>query len=290
MAVAMSGEHTMRIRGRELVAGGGPFVFGILNVTPDSFSDGGKYAVPADAINAGLRMAEQGADVIDVGGESTRPGSRPVSADEQIRRTAPVIAELAKRFRSSGPAISIDTRLSAVAREALDAGASIINDISALRDDEALASLASARSAGVVLMHMQGTPGTMQQNPVYRNVVEEVKAFLAERMNAAIGAGIPRERIIVDPGIGFGKTTAHNLEILRRVGELGALGVPVLVGPSRKRFIGEVLSIAEPGKRLNGTLAVVAACVLAGVECLRVHDVAECREVADLCASMRKAG
>lgn len=285
----MTGEPLLRVRGRDLVPGAGPFVFGVLNVTPDSFSDGGRYATPAEAIEAGLRMADEGADAIDVGGESTRPGSRPVAAEEQIRRTTPVIAELARRFGVNGPAISIDTRLAAVARAALDAGATIINDITALRDDQDMAPLAAARGAGVILMHMQGTPATMQENPTYGNVVEEIRQFLAERIDAAVAAGIGRRRVVVDPGIGFGKTTAHNLEILRRVGEFRTLDVPVLVGPSRKRFIGEVLNIPDPLERLNGTLAAVAACVLAGVECVRVHDVAECRQVADVCAAIRSA-
>lgn len=285
----METSPVITVRGRELLPGGGPFVFGVVNVTPDSFSDGGRYAVAADAIQAGVRMAEEGADVIDVGGESTRPGSRAVTAEEQIRRTQPVIGELTRRFGADGPAISIDARLAAVARAALDAGATIINDITALRDDEGMAPLAASREAGVILMHMQGTPATMQQNPTYGDVVGEIREFLAERIAAAVAAGIGRQRIVVDPGIGFGKTMAHNLEILRRVGEFRTLGVPVLVGPSRKRFIGEVLSIPDAYKRLNGTLAAVAACVLAGVECVRVHDVAECRQVADLCAAIRNA-
>jgi len=283
-------QQVLHIKGRPLVRGAGPFVFGVLNVTPDSFSDGGRYARASEAIEAGVRMAEEGADVIDIGGESTRPGSQPVPADEQIRRTRPVIAELARQFGSRGPSISVDTRLAEVARAAVDAGATIINDITALRDDQALAPLAASTGVGVILMHMQGTPATMQQCPTYRNVVAEIRQFLAERIVAATTAGIPLERLVVDPGIGFGKTTTHNLEILRRAGEFRDLGVPVLIGPSRKRFIGEVLGIPEPIKRLYGTLAAVAACVLAGVECVRVHDVAACRQVADLCAAIRSAG
>lgn len=282
-------EQALQIRGQSLVPGGGPFVFGVLNMTPDSFSDGGSYPSLSDAVAAGIRMADEGADVIDVGGESTRPGSGPVPADEQIRRTQPVIAELARRFGPGGPAISIDTRLAQVARAALDAGATIINDITALRDDAGLATLAASCGAGVILMHMQGTPANMQQCPTYQDVVVEIRQFLAERMAVATAAGIPRERIVVDPGIGFGKTTTHNLEILRRAGELRSLGVPVLIGPSRKRFIGEVLGVPEPIKRLYGTLAAVAACVLAGVECVRAHDVAACRQLADLCAAIRAA-
>lgn len=278
----------LRFRGRTVVPGAGPFVFGILNVTPDSFSDGGEYAKAEDAIAAGCRMADEGADVIDVGGESTRPGSEPVSPDEQIRRTQEVIANLAARFGSDGPAISIDTRSAKVAAAAIDAGARVINDISALGDDPEMAPLAASREAGVILMHMKGTPADMQRDPTYDDVIAEVADFLGERIEVAARAGIARERIIVDPGIGFGKTTAHNLQILRRIEVFRELGVPVLAGPSRKRFIGEVLSIADPRDRLTGTMAAVAACVLAGVECVRVHDVAACREVVDLCAAIRR--
>lgn len=286
--LTMAVDQQMRFRGRVVEPGAGPFVFGVLNVTPDSFSDGGMYVDVADAINAGCRMADAGADVIDVGGESTRPGSAYVSAAEQIRRTQPVIAGLAERFRSKGPAILIDTRLAEVAQQAADAGASVVNDVSALRDDPAMAKLVAERGLGVILMHMKGTPSDMQAAPVYDDVVAEVCEFLAGRIETALQAGIPRERIIVDPGIGFGKTTEHNLEILRRVGSFRELGVPVLVGPSRKRFIGDVLGIASPRDRMMGTLAAVSACVLAGVECVRVHDVAACRQVVDLCAAIRR--
>jgi len=279
----------MIFRGRPLVPGAKPFIFGVLNVTPDSFSDGGVYATPEKAIMAGCRMADEGADVIDVGAESTRPGSQPVSADEQIRRIERVIATLAARFSNNGPAISVDTRSARVAASAIDAGATMINDVSALRDDPAMTALAAEHGVGVVLMHMKGTPGDMQQNPVYENVVEEVRLFLAHRIEHVVDAGIARERIMVDPGIGFGKTTEHNLAILRHVEAFRTLGVPVLVGPSRKKFIGETLGAERPADRLMGTAAAVAACVLAGIECVRVHDVAECRQVADLCAAIRYA-
>lgn len=275
------------LRSRPLVPGSGPFIFGILNVTPDSFSDGGAYLSMDTAVAAACRMADEGADAIDVGGESTRPGSQGVSPDEQIRRTAGVIATLATRFGPDGPAISIDTRSAKVARAALEAGATIINDISALRDDPTMGELAAARDAIIILMHMQGTPADMQANPTYTDVVSEVADFLQERMNYALRSGIARERILFDPGLGFGKTTAHNLEILRRLGELRSLGVPLMVGPSRKRFIGEILHIDSPADRVTGTAAAVAACVLAGAECIRVHDVAACRQSADLCAAIR---
>lgn len=284
----MSTERPILLRGRNLVPGARPFVVGILNVTPDSFSDGGWFYDSQAAVEAGCQMADEGADVIDIGGESTRPGSAAVSADEQIRRTQPVIAELARRFGSDGPAISIDTRLAAVAQAALDAGATVVNDISALRDDAEMAGLIADRGAGAILMHMKGTPADMQVSPVYADVVGEIRGFLAERVETAVRAGIPRERIIADPGIGFGKTTEHNLEIIRRVREFRSLGVPVMIGPSRKRFIGQILGIEKPADRLMGTIAVVAAVALAGVEMVRVHDVREARQVMDMCAAISR--
>ncbi len=283
----MNAEQMIQLGGKFLQPNAGPFIFGILNVTPDSFSDGGQFLDRRRAVEAGLRMVEEGADVIDVGGESTRPGSEPVSAEEQIRRTGEVIAELASRFGNDGPAISIDTRSARVAREALAAGAKIINDISALRDDPELTEVAAEHKAGVILMHMKGTPTSMQVDPTYDDVVGEIITFLGERIDHAIKKGIARERLIIDPGIGFGKTTAHNLEMLRRLSDLKALGLPVMVGPSRKRFIGEVLDIQQPDRRLMGTAAVVAHCVMAGVECLRVHDVQPCREVTNMCSAIR---
>lgn len=285
----MAVSSPLLVRRRAILPGSGPFVFGILNCTPDSFSDGGIYTRPAEAVAAGLRMAEEGADVIDVGGESTRPGSQPVPPDEQIRRTREVIAALARQWGAEGPALSIDTRSAQVARAALEAGATIINDVSALRDDPQMASLAARSGAGVILMHMKGTPATMQVDPRYDDVVAEVRDFLAERVAMACAQGIARERIIVDPGIGFGKTTEHNLELLRRIGELRPPGVPMMVGPSRKRFLAATLGDSSE-RRFWGTLASVAACVMAGVECVRVHDVAPCRAAADLCAKIRGIG
>lgn len=277
----------MQFRGRPVVPGGGPFVWGVLNVTPDSFSDGGVYVDASAAIDAGLRMADAGADVIDIGGESTRPGSMGVAPDEQMRRVMPVIEGLVSKPGADGPAISIDTRSAEVAQAAIAAGARVINDVSALRDDAEIAPLAASRGVMIVLMHMKGTPADMQKDPTYDDVVAEVRDFLHERMTSAIAAGVPRNRIIVDPGIGFGKTTAHNLKILANLEFFRPLGVPVMVGPSRKRFIGEILGIDKPRDRLMGTAAAVAACILAGVECVRVHDVAECRQVADVCAAIR---
>ncbi len=283
----MGSTGPLQFRGRPVVPGAGPFIFGILNVTPDSFSDGGRFAGLAEAVEAGCRMADEGADAIDVGGESTRPGSAPVPPDEQIRRVEPVVSELARRFGADGPAISIDTRSAVVAEAALAAGATVVNDVAALRDDPQMGATVARHGAGVVLMHMKGTPADMQINPTYADLVGEIKSFLTERIEAAVAAGIARERIIIDPGIGFAKTVDHNLEILRRAAEFRELGVPVLVGPSRKRFIATVTGASDMADRLAGTVAAVCACVLAGVEMIRVHDVAACRRAADLCAAIR---
>ncbi len=267
--------------GGELDLTGRALVMGVLNVTPDSFSDGGEFFEASTAIDHARAMVDQGADIIDVGGESTRPGSEAVPEAEQIRRTRPVIAALHQALPHVP--ISIDARLRVVAEAALDAGAELINDVSALRDDAGLAALAAEREVPVVLMHMLGRPKTMQKNPSYDDVVVEVRAFLAERVEAAVAAGIDRGRIIVDPGIGFGKTTQHNLEIVRRWGEFERLGVPTLIGPSRKRFIGQVLGIDDPHERVIGTSAVVAAAVLAGARMVRVHDVREAAQVVRMC-------
>jgi len=267
--------------GGELDLTGRPLVMGVLNVTPDSFSDGGRFFDTAAAIAHAGTMIEAGADIIDVGGESTRPGSGAVDVDEQIRRTAPVI-EAVHEALPEVP-ISIDARLAAVAAAALDAGASMINDVAALRDDPDMAALAAERGVPVILMHMLGTPRTMQQDPRYDDVVAEVTAFLADRIDAAVEAGVDRGRIIVDPGIGFGKTTRHNLLIIRELAAFHALRVPLLVAPSRKRFIGEILGIDEPDERVLGTAAVVAAATLAGAHIVRVHDVKQAADVTRMC-------
>jgi len=249
--------------------GAGPAVMGILNVTPDSFSDGGRFFSPAEAIAQARRMVEEGAAVIDAGAESTRPGSARVPAGEQIERLRPILPELV----GLGAIISIDTTRAAVAEFALDAGAAIVNDVSAGRDDPELLPLVARRGAAVVLMHMLGEPATMQQNPVYQDVVAEVRDFLAERLAAAQRAGVPRERCIVDPGIGFGKRLEHNLEILAGIGRLAELGRPVLVGPSRKRFLGELTGVQDPAGRLAGTLAACLEAWRGGATIFRVHDV-----------------
>ncbi len=251
-------------------------LMGVLNVTPDSFSDGGRYFDPARAISRGVELARDGADIIDVGGESTRPGARHVSSKEEIDRVIPVIRGLR---RAVSIPISIDTYKAPVARAALDEGADMVNDISAMRFDPAMVSLVAAEKVPVVLMHMQGKPQTMQKNPQYRDVLEEVKGFLFSRVHYALAAGVRSEQIIVDPGIGFGKDLRHNLKLLQGLPALTSLGWPLLVGPSRKTFIGTLLGVG-PEDRLEGTLAAAVGAVLWGANIIRVHDVREaCRAI-----------
>jgi dihydropteroate synthase len=246
-----------------------PLVMGVLNVTPDSFSDGGRFATTDAAVAQAEAMVAAGADVIDVGGESTRPGALPVAANEQIKRVVPVIGRIA----NLPVTISIDTMRAAVAEAALEAGAAIVNDISAGRDDAEMLPLVARRSVPVVLMHMQGTPQTMQDAPSYRDVVAETSGFLRERVAAAQAVGIELSKILLDPGIGFGKTMEHNLELLRRQREFLQLGRPIVIGTSRKGFIGRITGEAEPSKRLFGTAASVALAIANGAAIVRVHDV-----------------
>jgi dihydropteroate synthase len=261
-----------------------PLIMGVLNVTPDSFSDGGKFAVSDAAIDHAHQMIEDGADLIDVGGESTRPGSAAVDAGEQIRRIEPVIRAIAKLPVT----VSIDTTKAAVAVAALDAGAALVNDISGARDDPGMLQLVTKRSVPIVLMHMQGTPATMQDNPAYRDVINEVIEFLAERIRAAEAAGLAREKILVDPGIGFGKTMTHNLELLRRQGELAALDCPIVIGASRKGFIGRITGETEPSERFFGTAASVAWSLAQGASIVRVHDVKPMRQVRDVIRAIQR--
>ncbi len=253
----------------------GCLVMGVLNVTPDSFSDGGKFLDQDKAIEQALKMATDGAAIIDIGPESTRPGAKTVPAAEQIRRAVPVIEALVKKVTVP---ISIDTTNYEVAADALDAGANIINDITALAD-ERMAALASERQVPIILMHMQGTPRTMQIEPNYKDVVAEVLHFLLERAKRAEQAGIPKERIFIDPGIGFGKTTEHNLTLIRNLDKFVNTDYRVLVGPSRKRFIGRITDKENADDRIFGTAAAVALCVAAGASIVRVHDVAEMLDV-----------
>ena len=264
----------------------GCVVMGILNVTPDSFSDGGRFVDVETAVSHGIAMLNDGAAVIDIGAESTRPGAEPVSVDEQIRRAVPVILELSKRKDS---VISIDTTSVYVAEAAIEAGAAIINDVSALADDR-MAELAAGKGAAVVLMHMQGEPATMQAEPTYVDVVEEVREFLVERAQMAESYGVPAERIFIDPGIGFGKTLEHNLLLMNNIDSLVETGYKVLVGSSRKRFIGEITGKSRADERVFGTAATVASSVMAGGCVVRVHDTAEMADVVKVSNAIYRAG
>jgi dihydropteroate synthase len=247
-----------------------PKLMGVVNVTPDSFSDGGLYLDPEVAIQHGEGLARAGAAILDVGGESTRPGAEEVGLEEELDRVRPVVEGLA----GGGVAISIDTSKAAVAAAAIEGGAEIVNDVTALRGDPEMAALCADREATVVLMHMLGSPRTMQLDPTYDDVVEDVRAFLAARVEAAMAAGVAEERIWLDPGIGFGKTAEHNLELLRRLSELRQLGRPLVIGTSRKSFIGR-LDGSDASERLGGTIASSVLAAAEGAEVLRVHDVAE---------------
>jgi len=258
-------------------------VMGILNITPDSFYDGGWRGGVIQSIRHGVAMAQAGAEVIDVGGESTRPGSRPISAEEEAARVLPVLRGLRREVNLP---ISIDTYKSKVAESALAAGADIVNDISALRFDPEMVSLVAREQVPVVLMHMQGTPRTMQAEPRYDNVVGEVTDFLETQVSGAVDRGVPRHAIIIDPGIGFGKTLEHNLALLRGLPSLTGLGQPVLVGASRKAFIGKILGV-DADERLEGSLAVAVAAVLNGANMLRVHDVRETVRAARIADAIR---
>lgn len=257
---------------------------GILNVTPDSFTDGGMFYPTAAAVEHGLRMAEDGADIIDIGGESTRPGSEALGYDEELRRTIPVIEALAKRVAIP---ISIDTYKADVARRALDAGASMVNDISGLRFDPEMAKTVAARQVPVVVMHIKGTPKNMQLNPHYEALLPEIMDYLRTSIRIARDAGVDEQRIIIDPGIGFGKTFEHNLRILNDLHEFTLLGKPLLIGPSRKAFIGKILDNASTSERLEGTAAAVAISIMNGAHIIRVHDVKEMVKVAKVADAIR---
>jgi len=253
-----------------------PKLMGIVNVTPDSFSDGGEFLDAERAIAHGRELAAEGADILDVGGESTRPGAEAVGASEELARVAPVVEALAA---DGGPGVpvSIDTSKRAVAEAALDAGAAIVNDVTALRAEPELAALCAERGCELVLMHMLGDPRTMQEDPRYDDVVDDVKSFLAERIEFAVSQGVGEDRISIDPGIGFGKTVEHNLELHRRLGELRELGRPIVFGSSRKSFIGKLTGAPVDG-RLGGTIASNVIAYANGADVLRVHDVAPLRD------------
>jgi dihydropteroate synthase len=276
---------SIRIGGREF-APPGVFIVGVLNVTPDSFFDGGRYLDPGAGLEHALRLAAEGADLIDVGGESTRPGAPEVSEEEELRRVIPLLERLAA---SGFPVpVSIDTSKPAVARAALGAGAAMVNDVRALADRE-LARVVAGSGAAVVLMHMRGTPRDMRDRAVYGDVVSEVRSELSEAMARAVGAGVCEDRILLDPGIGFAKTAEQSVELLARLPDLAGLGRPLLVGPSRKSFIGAITG-APADDRLAGTLAAVTAAVLGGATFIRVHDVAASRQAARVAAAIRASG
>lgn len=256
---------------------------GVLNITPDSFYTGGRYTRPEDAIEHGLRMAKEGADIIDIGGESSRPGSRSISSTEELERVLPVIEGV---HRKSDVLLSVDTTKAAVAEEAIACGASIVNDISALRFDPTMAKVIGESERFVTLMHILGTPETMQVNPTYTDPVNEIKAFLAERIEVAVNLGIDHERIIIDPGIGFGKRLQHNLALLKELSSFAALRAPILVGLSRKSFLGKLLDLPSE-ERLEGTIAANAIAIANGADIIRVHDVKEGRRTADVAYHLR---
>ncbi len=254
-------------------------IMGILNITPDSFSDGGKYFNQTDAYDRAMRLIEEGADILDVGGESTRPGSDPLPLQEELDRILPVIS----RISSESPVpISVDTYKADTARHAIDAGACLVNDISGLSFDPAMAIVVADREAMVCIMHIQGSPKDMQLNPTYEDVVCDVKKWIAQQADYGVSQGIPKDHIIIDPGIGFGKTLKHNLEILRRLNEFLELGYPVLIGTSRKSFIGKTLGGLPPEERMDGTAASVAISIANGANIVRVHDVLEMKRVAQM--------
>ncbi|MDA8106970.1 MAG: dihydropteroate synthase [Nitrospiraceae bacterium] len=260
-------------------------IMGILNVTPDSFSDGGLHFDKSVAVGRGVRMVEEGADIIDIGGESTRPGSDPLPLEEELQRVVPVIESLSAKVTVP---ISIDTYKAEVARRALDAGASIVNDISGLRFDPGMAGVVSASKVPVVVMHIKGSPRNMQQSPVYEALIPEILDYLRGSIAIALEAGVSEEKIIIDPGIGFGKTFDHNLEILHNLNRFALLGRPILIGPSRKAFIGRILDNAPPQERIYGTAAAVAISIMKEANIIRVHDVMEMVQVARVADAVKR--
>jgi len=257
---------------------------GVLNVTPDSFSDGGLHPDRESAVAHGMRMLEEGADIIDIGGESTRPGAAGVSVEEELKRVVPVVEEL---FRKTGAVISVDTMKAAVAGRCMEAGASIINDVSAMTHDPAMKAVAGKHRAGVVLMHMRGSPGTMQNQPHYDDVTGEVGGYLEKRVRELVAEGFDRERLAIDPGIGFGKTVEHNISLLAGLEVLVNSGQPVVAGVSRKSFIGKITG-CPVDQRLPGSLAALVFCVLKGVNVMRVHDVKESKQAVQVAAALVK--
>jgi dihydropteroate synthase len=278
--------HSWHLSDQVLTIDNRPLVMGIVNVTPDSFSDGGKYADADAAVAKGLELIRQGADILDIGGESTRPGALPVPLDDEMRRVVPVIQALA---RQAAVPLSVDTSKAEVARATLEAGAQIINDVTALNGDPAMARVAQELKAGVILMHMKGTPATMQQDPQYEDPVDEIGRFFEECLRLSQAAGIQPDRIVLDPGIGFGKTSDHNLEILARLGEFQRLGRPICLGVSRKGFVGRLLNQRPVERRMAGSLAAIGHTISRrAVQVIRVHDVEETRDVVNVIAAIQE--
>ena len=280
----MNKKDIFNVRGKILPIGERTLIMGILNVTPDSFYDGGMYLDTETAYARAKRLIEEGADIIDIGGESTRPGSDSVSIDTELNRILPILERLERNVTVP---VSIDTTKAEVARQALEHGAGIVNDISALRNDPEMVEIIAEYNVPIVIMHMKGDPVGMQVNPYYKDVISEIKVFLKERIEWAVNHGIKEENIIVDPGIGFGKLPEHNLEILQRLNEFKELDRPILVGPSRKSFIGKILN-ADPEERLMGTAASVAVSVSNGADIVRVHDIKEMRQVVEVVQAIDK--
>jgi dihydropteroate synthase len=283
----MSAPLIWHLRDHILTPGHPPLVLGIVNVTPDSFSDGGRFFIEDSAVAHGLRLVEEGADLLDIGGESSRPGSQEITLEDELARVLPVVRRLASQ---TAVPLSVDTCKAEVARQALEAGAHIINDITALQGDPAMPDVARTFHAGVILMHMQGTPATMQMQPHYDDVLTEVAAFLEARLQACADVGIAATQVVLDPGIGFGKTVVHNLRLLADLEELRRLGRPICLGVSRKGFLGKVLG-RPLDQRLAGSLAAVCyALVRQSAQIVRVHDVAETRDVVKLLTALREIG
>ncbi|NIM59480.1 MAG: dihydropteroate synthase [Candidatus Aminicenantes bacterium] len=282
----MRKEYTLRVNSKDFTLGQRTWIMGVINVTPDSFSDGGLHFDKDKAVARGLQLREEGADIIDIGGESTRPGSEPITEQEELRRVIPVISALREKTDSL---ISIDTTKSEVARAALEAGADIINDISSSSFDPKTFSLAAERGAPVILMHMKGIPRNMQVNPFYENVLLEVKSFLKEKIEQAQAAGIKKETIIIDPGIGFGKRHKDNLVLIKNLHFFEDLDQPILIGISRKSFIGKILD-SPPEQRLEGTIASAVLSIVHGAHILRVHDVASVKKAVLVAEAIIKEG
>jgi dihydropteroate synthase len=269
--------YVLKTSRRAIVLGEKTLIMGILNVTPDSFSDGNIYFDRQKAVDRGMQLADEGADIIDIGGESTRPGSKPVTARQEIARVVPIVESLSRKITVP---ISVDTTKAAVAQKSLEAGAEVINDISALGGDKKMASVVQKASAALILMHMRGTPANMQTgNLVYDDLMDEIISYLKKGYRKAIAAGIENDHLVVDPGIGFGKTSKDNCVIIRNIGELKVLGLPLLIGTSRKAFIGKVTG-GTPAERIEGTAATIAAAIMNGCHIVRVHDVAHMKKVA----------